>query len=574
MKQRLRLKLSATAAGLTLLSLLTAGCVGIPGSSEVRPGLPLSNDEGTSAELVIIPPGPIEGASAEQIVRGFLNAGSGIQNDYEIARKFLTEEAALAWRPSETVTVYSSLPRIQQHEDGSIKATITPEAQISSRSEYLLSAPGSVHEMEFKLVQTEDEQWRIAELPNGTILQRNLFNLLFSSYTVYFYDQAARYLVPDQRWFPIPYTTSSRRNAIVTRVTSLVLDGPADWLDGALLNAFPEGTTISLNGVILEGSTARIDLSDEILATDSYTRQLMRAQLEVSLAAAVGSGVTRVVLSVDRSEINIEDFGQDAPVRNPNINPAPLVAVSSQIGVLEGDSLTALPGLDSTVLQWRPQTLLFDERARVTAFNAVDGVWLYQGRQRSLIDDRAELLPATMDSFGYVFTRQANPHSALLARRADGEPLAVQADWLEGYRVEALKLSRDSSRMAALVHSSEGYRLLIAAVVRGEEHAPLELKSPIVIRQGSNVPVDVVWTGENTLVAATLSHSTGEYILQLHTVGGESEILGTPPGVQSLSGSASSGQVRVLTADGRVLQLQDNGWQEIGSGVSVLGEFR
>lgn len=74
----------------TSVAWLATGCAQLPTSGDIETGpdikSSLENDY-----LYYSPQGPEDAATQEQILLGFLNAGTGPQNDYAIAREYLSE---------------------------------------------------------------------------------------------------------------------------------------------------------------------------------------------------------------------------------------------------------------------------------------------------------------------------------------------------------------------------------------------------------------------------------------------------------------------------------------------------
>lgn len=84
---------------LVILALLSlTGCATIPTTGPVLVAGP--NSVGSPTEAEFLPAGPAEGATQREILDGFISAGSAPQNNFRIARSFLTDEAALVWNPA------------------------------------------------------------------------------------------------------------------------------------------------------------------------------------------------------------------------------------------------------------------------------------------------------------------------------------------------------------------------------------------------------------------------------------------------------------------------------------------
>ena len=71
------------------LSLSLSACAKLPTSSEVKVGSDIQG--GLTADyLYYSPSGPIEDSGQQEIINGFLNAATGPQNDYQVAREYMT----------------------------------------------------------------------------------------------------------------------------------------------------------------------------------------------------------------------------------------------------------------------------------------------------------------------------------------------------------------------------------------------------------------------------------------------------------------------------------------------------
>ena len=76
------------AAAMIVMGALS-GCIGIPSSGGVQEGGAVSGEE---PDFEFAPEDPKPGSDPEQLLRDYLLALAGPQNDYAIARKYLTSE--------------------------------------------------------------------------------------------------------------------------------------------------------------------------------------------------------------------------------------------------------------------------------------------------------------------------------------------------------------------------------------------------------------------------------------------------------------------------------------------------
>ena len=77
-----------------LAALILAGCAQLPRSGEAKVGPEIKGDI-ASDYLYYSPSGPSAGESQQEVLNGFINAGTGPQNDYEAARQYLTQDLSL-----------------------------------------------------------------------------------------------------------------------------------------------------------------------------------------------------------------------------------------------------------------------------------------------------------------------------------------------------------------------------------------------------------------------------------------------------------------------------------------------
>ncbi len=85
---------------------MLAGCAGLPTSGQVQQGLPADADA-NPPDFSFLPDRPQPGASPDEIVEGFIRAGSGpgLTANWERAREFLAPAIRDKWNPTASVTV-------------------------------------------------------------------------------------------------------------------------------------------------------------------------------------------------------------------------------------------------------------------------------------------------------------------------------------------------------------------------------------------------------------------------------------------------------------------------------------
>ena len=94
-----------------VLGLTLSACGAMPRSGPVHKVIEPTEQTQQSA-MPFNPQGPRVGATAQEIVEGFLAAGVGAQDDYSVARQYLTPQLAATWKPDTRVLIHLSLIHI------------------------------------------------------------------------------------------------------------------------------------------------------------------------------------------------------------------------------------------------------------------------------------------------------------------------------------------------------------------------------------------------------------------------------------------------------------------------------
>ena len=101
------------AALLLVASTVLAACGGLPGTGPVVEGRALG--EALNEPVRVVAVGPVDGASQEAIVRGFLRAGEDIDETHATGTLFLAPQSVDLWRwSSEDVVVYDGDLTVKQ----------------------------------------------------------------------------------------------------------------------------------------------------------------------------------------------------------------------------------------------------------------------------------------------------------------------------------------------------------------------------------------------------------------------------------------------------------------------------
>lgn len=558
-----RLGVPAALAALAVL----AGCVSIPTAG------PVSRHEiaegQTEGEISFIPRGPSEGADQEEILDGFLAAGSGPQDSYAIARQFLSTDFASAWNPTAAVLVAGPSRTTTRTGEFDLGVQLSVAARVDASGRYSAEPTAATDSLGFRFVE-EDGEWRIAAAPNATVISPNTFQEAFDGYPLYFLDPSGDYLVPDLRWFP-------RVATVADRIVGTLLDGPADWLTGAVASAFPTGTELGRDGVTTEAGVAVVDLGAEVLAEPGPARARMLAQLAASLAA---------LDTVRGVELRVQGFPVDVPsgiepADAPTVDGNALVIRDQDVGFLSSATVRPIAGLAESVLGLEPRALALQRPGSaaqpVAAVLGEAGVFrAVAGSPAVVVDQRAALVAPTIDPVGWIWSVPRTDPSSILATDPSGaqRSLAIAPQPPAGSSVVSIALSRDGARLLVGMNTPAGPQLVVAAVQRDAEIAPVALGSALALPStASGVLVDAAWVDATTV--AVLTDDGARATVRSVQIGGGVTALGAAPvgSTTLVGGNGGPEGLRVRGPDGEVFRPSGTGgWQGDGVLVQVLGD--
>ncbi|GAA4828610.1 LpqB family beta-propeller domain-containing protein [Garicola koreensis] len=498
-----RSRTKTTLAAVLAVSLAVIGCT---------PALPTDGPVGRAEappaqgyEYQRDPVAPQPGAGPEDIINGFLEAGAGPQNDYDVAREYLTESAADQWSPDDQTYVYAGEPTIQEAEGEAFVVEIQLDRYVDGNG--TMVRPGGTETFHFAVEQVEDE-WRIAEAPAGKILDRGTFNEVYNPYTLYFYDSQQRYAVPDLRWF-------INRPGLPAEIVSRILEGPAPWLEDGAVSAFQPEASLGNPSVPVDELVATVDLADEVTSGASGPElALMRHQLNLALSQL--STVRDTEITVNGSSVDVPEPGELSEEEQLDIEASP-TAGESQIAVRNG-ALVRQTGTSTNEISGLPDVSELDPRYPAMPSPPADQVFAFMdGDLSSLYHVRADapapellveadrLTRPSMDNFGWTWTvTHTEDGDATIRAYSYEEPtettsVQVPADFLEDKEVTSLRISQDGTRVALVVEDAGVRTLYIASVVRdGSTGVPRGLGGHYVLN--ADVAIEEVRWAENDAV--------------------------------------------------------------------------
>ncbi len=484
-------------AGALVAALVLTGCVTLPREGPVEEG---PAQVAADPAPRIIPDGPQENAAPDAVVRGWLTASAAFDDDYSVARSFLTAPAASSWRPGGRVVVVAT-GGLEVREvaagpgrgDGATeptageRRTVTVRAPllgvVDDRGRWTSAEPRTPYTVDVTVVRVSGA-WRITELPDEVVVSRNFFDQQYGAFQLQHLSPDGRALVPETRWFP-------QRQATATLLVSELLStgDRSAWLADAVSTAFPVGTTLLSDppAVPVEGTTAVVDLSAEARTAPPEQRLLMQAQVTATLRGV--PGVTDVRLAAEGSALTLPPGTADV-LDDPVVTGTPVVVEGGRLARLDGEGVEILGGVPDLAGR-RPRlpavagdvlAVLVDDRTGMVvvrlprdAATVPDGTAAgAAGGAPEVVTPGTDLVGPSVDRFGWAWTARsgAGDDAGLVAADADGDVAKVDAPWLADRRVHALQVSRDGARVAVLSTDAAGTPGTVQLRIAGVERSP------------------------------------------------------------------------------------------------------
>jgi len=537
--------------------------VSLPVSGPVRagPSVPTGTEE---APYDFNPAGPRPGASPVDIVDGFLLAMQATPQSTVVARQFLTPESRATWSPDSGTLIYGSYTLAVGSQAVTVRLDDT--ARLDARGEWLGETPGQGElALHLRLVR-EHGQWRISGPPDALIIPRGHFEGRFKQFDLYFFDRSGQVLVPEPVYLPAG-------DQAPTLLVRGLLRGPDKELAGATRTFIPPKTRLDdLSVPVSRHGVATVSLSDPMLGLGADERQLALAQLGWTLAQV--PGLDRMRILVHGSPLEVGGLGAEPSVDSwSQYDPAVSWASHELFGLRDGHLVAVLDGserrLPGTLGPSAPpiRSIALDLAAQRLAAVTQDGgsVLLARPQQPSRPATAAaqpaytggtDLLKPAWDLDGQLWLLDRTAGGAVLTVLRGGSPTVVEAPGISGRDVTAFSLSRDGTRLVAVLAGPgrRGDQMVMSRVIRDQSGQVTSLTAarPVPVTTGPvRHIVDVAWFSPTT-VAVLTSPDKGLCRVYLPRVDGSSGFVDSSTGAEPFRGKA----VRVVTAPGAPVYLE------------------
>ena len=486
----------AVVAVLAGLALLLAGCTGVPGSSspEVVRSVAIGGED-QSQKLVT----PLPGVLPRNLVQSFLAVNADSAGKHASARSFLTTTAG-SWTDT-TVTVASSVS-VAGYAHGSVTVNAAVVGTVAANGTYLPALQtGKAAVVQFPFgITTVKGQNRISSLRPGLLLTEEQFLDSYVPRSLYFFDLAHHYLVPDARWTP---------------------DGDPIQASEVLMNQLAAGPSLGLQDAVnndalpAQSSTRHIDVSgsNPVRIEISGSSQLPATNKD-RLAAQIAATLS----DVDRGRsLEITDGGSpivipDAGGREFDSSDFGGAVVASPVpevyylrgGQIVDEKRRLVPG----PLNYGryPLQSLAVSRSGVGGDLSVAGTTTIAGRSDLVMGTQTDGLRRS--TVAGVTTRPAFApgrveawvgvgsqiyRNVLAGSRITSTGVQLQLP-VPGQTVVALRLSPEGSRIALVLRDPVGHQsLYTGAVVRNASTNQVRINSLVQISPSNVTVTDLAW---------------------------------------------------------------------------------
>jgi hypothetical protein len=452
-----------------------AACVRLPQDGPVR-SVTAQDNAGDESLYDFTPPGPVRGLDRVPLVDNFLTSMTATPLSTYVAREYLTSATSRSWAPERGTVVYGT-QQLVAGPRGTVVLRLRDVAELDSRGTWLGDPThGRGRDYRLRLVK-ENGQWRIQNPPDRLLIPRAHFDARYQQYLLYFPEESGQVLVPEPVYAP-------RDRQTPTLLVSGLLQGPQPSLGSTERTSFPKGS--SLDGISVPVSrqgTAEVPLGRQVLDADRHQLNRVFAQLAWTLGQV--PGVKRLQVTVDGTPLDVPGSRDDVGVEGfTEFDPSVAWASTALFGLRDGRVVTLGSGGEDRVsgaagaLSLGMRSLAVDLLGQHVAGVSGDGRRVLEsdrdgvpGRAAGPRDVRTvyagtDVARPAYDLYGQLWLLDRTGAGARFSVARAGTGRTVDAPGLSGSDVRTFALSRDGTRLVALVRRHRQDRVLVSRVAR------------------------------------------------------------------------------------------------------------
>lgn len=549
---------------------LGAACAGVPSGSEpvsVRHVDGGSEGDGDAPDIQVVPPGPTRHMSGRDVVDGFLRASSaGVDARHQVARRYLTPDAAKNWNDAAQSTVYNQ-PLVDD-QGSSVTVTMQQQATVAQDGSYKINRlPLQVR---FSMQKIKGE-WRIDNPPPGIFVRSSDFSQNFHEANVYFLNPSRDAVVPDPRYFEVPTTS------MANRLVQALIAGPSMWLTPAVVTDIPKGTILRSN-VVDDSPTVTVDLS-HLGAQSKSQLKGMSAQIVFTLARFNSSAVR--ILS-DGQPLAVPGERAEQQLPDWQSYDAEALSASAPLYYVLGGSAWNGNGVPTKGYAGRPNYYELDSVAVPADGTKMAGIsrraggdQLYVGAMGAPLYRRFTAQTLTPPTWGgqsaEVWTVRDGTDVVRVPADGSGQAQTIAApDVASVAPVSELRVSRDGTRVAII---GRGGHLYVARVSRSADS--LTIDSLIDVSPTQTGFTDVAWAAGDELLGLAPNGSQSQVPWDISIDGSSRHADGIDTLPEAPTGiAAAADRLTVVSSKGGLWYYAQGTWSKVtatGSNVTLRG---
>ncbi|WGL51498.1 LpqB family beta-propeller domain-containing protein [Nocardioides sp. BP30] len=498
--------------------LLLTGCASMPTSGPVVKIAHLTTPAPDSG-FAITPRGPQKGASPTEIVQGFLDAMQATPVQTTTARQFLSSAFADAWDPQRETVTYSDLT--PPHGSQVVTVDLSDANHLDAQGGWQGTAGMADSQLHFAMVQEKGE-WRISSAPNALIVPQSWFDARFTQVSLYFFDPSGRILVPEPVFVP-------RGQQLATTLVRALVAGPSDALAGVARTFLPTGVSAGLSVPVDGNGVASVDLKGDPGQLSDHAVHLMSAQLAWTLRQ--DDSIEAIRLSIGDRPVDQTGGGVIPVDTGAQYDPAGYDSSARLYGIVGGaaveaasDKVAPLPGALGTgkpALRTVAVSLDTAQAAGVTSDGrALRSSLLEGGAAAKVRLTGTDLLRPAWDFAGRLWDVDRTAQGAVV-HVSDGDRMRrIVVPGVTGQNVRRFLVSRDGSRLIALVRHGDGDEVVVSRIRSSDQGKVLGASGTQVISDlGDGARIrDIGWHSPTTVV--TLQQLSGTALIRTLSVDG------------------------------------------------------
>ena len=572
-----------------------SGCGGLPTSSSVQQGSSVGDPALQAVQVQ--PDGPASGATAEQIVRGFLRAGAGagFDDDHAIARSFFARSVKDEWLPDSGVKVYADdgALKVELATANTVRVSALIVAEIDGAGRFREMPAGTSGQAVFGMEKL-GVGWRISTPPKGLGLWLSARDLdrIYRPFTIAYVSRAAPSILGDRRWFPVT-------PGLATVLARAQLEPVPSYLAGAAETGIPAGTVLAVDSVPIQSGRAVVDLSASALSASPELRRAIWAQFVTTLMQV--TSVNEVSLVVNGAGLDLPDTpDRVSELATVGFQPDPSVSVETALlrtgselsrvfsdrppvpdqppkaprppasSVLpriptgwvslalssNGKEIAGIGGDHGDLARWQGSLFFklapFGSQLTKPSYDSRNGLWVAgQARGAARV---------------WVVDTSASPIQ-------NARPREIPVPWLADRVVLALRVAADNQRVAVISSNRAGQdvQVQVSGIVRSANGGPVSLSAD-PLRVGSTLISgrDLAWVDNNTLAVVGRVSSKTAIGPVLVEIGGRVTAMPPVAGARLVTSAGGPRGVVVMTDRGKILARAGNGWQVLQTGTDFL----